>query len=177
MVRSCVGSATGQSQITEGSAPVSDELGGVGLSSIQRKIHSDVAAQGWSWIWVFDPDGERPPFAYSIGFGSSFDHPEVIVAGLPEETSESVLSSVQAMLAEGVTYGDGDTSGDILEGFDVQFREIPQDLLISSLAQASVFYGDRPFAALQLVWPDRDGNFPGGKYAPAWLSDRQALSL
>lgn len=156
---------------------MSDELGGAGLSSIQRKIRSDVAARGWSWIWVFDPAEERPPFAYSIGFGSSFDHPEVVVAGLPEETSESVLSSVQAMLTEGVSYRDGDTSGDILDGFDVQFRAIPQDILISNLIQASVFYGEESFDALQLVWPDRDGNFPGGDDAPAWLSDRQALSL
>lgn len=156
---------------------MSDELGGVGLSSIQRKIHSDVAAQGWSWIWVFDPAAERPPFAYSIGFGSSFDHPEVVVAGLPEEPSESVLSSVQAMLAEGIAYGDGDTSGDILEGFDVQFWTIPQDILISNLAQAALFYGEKSFTALQLFWPDRDGNLPGGEHAPAWLSDRQALSM
>ncbi|MEW2355395.1 DUF4262 domain-containing protein [Spirillospora sp. NPDC029432] len=154
-----------------------DETGGAGLSSIQRKIHSDVADQGWSWIWVFDPAAERPPYAYSIGFGPSFDHPEVVVAGLPEETSKGVLSSVQAMLAEGITYGDGDTSGDVLEGFNVQFRAIPKDLMTSSLVQASVFYREREFAALQLVWPDRGGNFPGGEYAPAWLSDRQMLSL
>ncbi|WP_190329251.1 DUF4262 domain-containing protein [Streptomyces venezuelae] len=156
---------------------MSGELGGVDLSSIQRKIHSDVTAQGWSWIWVFDPAAERPPFAYSIGFGSSFDHPDVVVAGLPEETSEGVLASVQAMLAEGIAYGDGDTSSDILEGFDVQFRAIPQDVSISNLAQASIFYGERPFAALQLFWPDGHGNFPGEENAPAWLSDRQALSL
>ncbi|MFJ7899112.1 DUF4262 domain-containing protein [Streptomyces sp. NPDC096198] len=156
---------------------MSDELGGVGLSSIQRKIHGDVATQGWSWIWVFDPAAERPPFAYTIGFGSSFDHPEVVVAGLPEETSKSVLSSVQAMLAEGVAYGDGDTSEDIVEGFCVQFRMIPQGISISNLAQASGFYGEKSFVALQMVWPDRDGNLPGGEQAPAWLSDRQALSL
>lgn len=105
-----------------------------------------------------------------------FDHPEVVVAGLPEERSKGILGSVQAMFAEGIMSGDGDASGDIIEGFDVPFRLIPQDLLISSLVQAPVFYGDRPFAALQLMWPDRDGNFPGEKYAPSWLSDRQALS-
>ncbi|QKG24628.1 DUF4262 domain-containing protein [Actinomadura verrucosospora] len=156
---------------------MSDELGGEGLDPIQRRIRRDVTAQGWSWIWVFDSAAECPPFAYSIGFVSSFDHPEVVVAGLPEETSESVLCSVQAMLAEGIAYGDGDRSGDILEGFDVQFRAAPRDLLISHLVQASAFYGEKQFAALQLVWPDRDGNFPGGERAPAWLSDRQALSL
>ncbi|MEQ4719501.1 DUF4262 domain-containing protein [Nonomuraea sp. B19D2] len=154
---------------------MSSELEGAYLNPVQRKIHSDVAAQGWSWIWVFDPGMERPPFAYSIGFGSSFDQPEVVVAGLPEETSGSVLSSVQAMLAEGLAYGDGDTSGDILEGFSVQFRAISQDLLNANLVQASVFYGERSFSALQLVWPDRDGNFPGEERAPAWLSDRQTL--
>jgi len=134
-----------------------------------------VTAQGWSWIWVFDPDTEHPPFAYSIGFGSSFGHPEVVAAGLPEETSGSVLSSVQAMLADGGRYRDGDASDEILEGFNVRFRAISQDVLISKLVQASVFYGERSFDALQLLWPDRDGKFPGEEDAPAWLSDRQAL--
>jgi hypothetical protein len=132
--------------------------------------------QGWSWIWVFDPDGASPPFAYTIGFGSSFGHPEVAVAGLSEETSEGVLTSVQAMLAEGHTYGEGDTSGDILEGFSVRFRGISQDLLNANLVQAAVFYGDRAVTALQLVWPDRDGNYPGDESAPDWLNDRQALT-
>ncbi|MEV0591182.1 DUF4262 domain-containing protein [Nonomuraea cavernae] len=156
---------------------MSGALEGSDLSSIQQKIHSDLAAQGWSWIWAFDPDVDHSPFAYSIGFGSTFDHPEVIVAGLPEETSGSVLSSVRAMLAEGRTYGDGDVSDDILEGFTVQFRAIPQDLLIANLVQASVFYGERSFGGLQLVWPDRDGNFPGEEGTPTWLSNRQALSM
>jgi hypothetical protein len=74
------------------------------------------------------------------------------------------------------TYGEGDTSNDILEGFSVRFREIPQDLLAANLVQVAVFYGDRSFNALQLVWPDRDGNFPGEEGAPAWLTDRQALA-
>ncbi|MBT0768251.1 DUF4262 domain-containing protein [Kineosporia sp. J2-2] len=153
-----------------------DKPNGSGPDPIQQKIHDGVAARGWSWIWVFDPAEERPAFAYSIGFGSNFDHPEVIVAGLPEETSQNVLSSVRDMLAEGITYGDGDVSGDILQGLDVQFRAIPQDLLSSVLAQASEFYGGRSFTALQLVWPDRDGNFPGEEHAPVWLGERQALS-
>ncbi|WP_405642589.1 DUF4262 domain-containing protein [Streptomyces uncialis] len=147
------------------------------MSSIQRKINSDMAVQGWSWIWVFDSAAEHPPFAYSIGFGVSFDHPEVIVAGLPEETSGNVLGSVQTLLAEGCAYGEGDASSEILEGLSVQFRVIPEDLLKASLMQAVVFYGERTFSAVRLVWPDRDGNFPGEESAPAWLSDRQALSV
>ncbi|MFJ4772472.1 DUF4262 domain-containing protein [Streptomyces uncialis] len=156
---------------------MSGALGGSDPNPIQRKIQSDVAGQGWSWIWVFDPDAEKPPFAYSVGFGSSFDHPEVIVVGLPEETSGSVLGSVKAVLAEGLSCADGDESGEILEGLSVQFRAVPEDQLIANLAQASAFYGERHFAALQMFWPDREGNFPGEGNAPAWLSERQALSV
>ncbi|WP_432039489.1 DUF4262 domain-containing protein [Streptomyces cucumeris] len=155
---------------------MSDELEGSDRSSIQRKVQSDVAAQGWSWIWVFDPDAKHSPFAYNIGFGSSFGHPEVVVVGLPEEVSGDVLRYVQTVLAEGREHGDGDISGENLEGSRVQFRAVPQDLLVANLVQASTFYGETPFVALQLVWPDRDGNFPGEGNAPAWLSDRQALS-
>ncbi|WP_159053425.1 DUF4262 domain-containing protein [Streptomyces regalis] len=135
-----------------------------------------MATQGWSWIWVFDPDGSSPPFAYTIGFGPSFGHPEVVVAGLPEETSEGVLSSAQAMLAEGHTYGEGDVSGDILEGFSVRFRGVSRDLVNANLVQAEAFYGDRAFAVLQLLWPDRDGDYPCEESAPGWLNDRQALT-
>ncbi|WP_327106321.1 DUF4262 domain-containing protein [Nonomuraea glycinis] len=156
---------------------MSGELEESDPNAVQQKIRSDLATQGWSWIWVFDPEAEHSPFAYSIGFGSSFDHAEVVVSGLPEETSGSVLSSVQVMLAGGHAYRDGDISSDILEGFNVQFRAISQGLLIANLAQASVFYGKKPFGALQLFWPDSDGNFPGEEGAPAWLSDRQALSM
>lgn len=149
---------------------------GSSLSPVQRKIREDMATQGWSWVWVFDPHGSPPPFAYTIGFEATFNHSEVVVAGLSEETSESILNSVQSMVSLRQTYGEGDTSNDILEGFSVRFREIPQDLLAANLVQVAVFYGDRSFNALQLVWPDRDGNFPGEEGAPAWLTDRQALA-
>jgi hypothetical protein len=142
---------------------------------VQRKIREDVATQGWSWIWVFDPDRSAPPFAYTVGFAASFDHPEVVVVGLPKETSEEILKSVQIMIAGGRAYEDGDLSDDILDGFPVRYRLISRGLLVANLVQAVVFYGDRVFDALQLLWPDRDGNYPGKENAPAWLTDRQTL--
>ncbi|MFI6393124.1 DUF4262 domain-containing protein [Nonomuraea sp. NPDC050540] len=153
---------------------MSGNQGKASFGAIQQKIHQDMQARGWSWIWVFDPGRENSPFVYSIGFYTSFNHPEVVVAGLPQDVSENVLSSVHVALTEGVVYSAGDTSDRILEGVGVQFRAIPQDLLLSALAQASAFYAGEAFSALQLVWPDKDGNFPG-EGAPAWLNDRQAI--
>ncbi|NNU26935.1 DUF4262 domain-containing protein [Isoptericola sediminis] len=128
-----------------------------------------------SCIWVFDSEAKLPPFAYSIGFTSSYDHAEVVVAGFAEELSGSVLSSVQSMLTDGRVYRDGDASGEILEGAEVRFRALSRDILISNLVQATVFYGEDSFDALQLLWPDRNGRFPEEEDAPVWLSDRQSL--
>ena len=82
---------------------------------------------------------------------------------------------MSSALSGGRRYGAGDSSGEIPEGHPVRFREISRDLLGRTLVQAVVFYGDRDFAALQLVWPDRDGNFSSEEGAPAWLGERQAL--
>ncbi|MEU6352233.1 DUF4262 domain-containing protein [Streptomyces sp. NPDC047072] len=148
-----------------------------GSDSIQYKIREDVADQGWSWIWVFDPDASRPPFAYSIGFTATFGHPEVVVVGLPEDASVSVLQAVEAELAEGVRYQDGSSSDEILNGFPVRFQRVPEELSSVNLVQASNFYAGKIPSALQLIWPDRDGNYPGGPGTPTWLNDRQALGL
>ncbi|GLW13207.1 hypothetical protein Misp01_83350 [Microtetraspora sp. NBRC 13810] len=148
---------------------------GAGENPVQSKIQEDVAARGWSWIWVFDPDEKSSPFAYTIGFGTTFGHPEVVVAGLPEGTSEGVLSAVHAELENGAVFSDGDVSDEVLEAFKVRFRVVPVDLLPGSLGQAVEFYGGRNFEAVQLYWPDRDGNFPGDEDASAWLNERQSL--
>ncbi|GAA3867459.1 hypothetical protein GCM10023084_20690 [Streptomyces lacrimifluminis] len=147
----------------------------MGENPIQSKIREDIAAQGWSWIWVFDPDGGSPPFAYTIGFKATFGHPETVVTGLPEGTSEGVLGSVHAELESGATFSDGDVSDDVLEAFAVRFMAVSVDSLSDILTQAVEFYGGRNFEALQLCWPDKDGNFPGDEDAPAWLNDRQRL--
>lgn len=142
---------------------------------IQSKIREDIAAQGWSWIWVFDPDGESPSFAYTIGFKATFGRPETVVVGLPEGTSEGVLSSVCAELESGASFSDGDVSDDVLEAFSVRFMAVSEDFLSNTLTQATEFYGGQNFEALQLYWPDGDGNFPGDKNAPSWLNERQRL--
>ncbi|MEU3093855.1 DUF4262 domain-containing protein [Streptomyces sp. NPDC006967] len=145
-------------------------------SSIQRKIREDIASQGWSLIWVFDPDVTVPPFAYTVGLEWEFGHPEVVVVGLPEAVSEGVLNAVHAELAEGSRYGDGETSTEILDGCAVKFRAIRPDLAAANLVQAEVFNRGSKFEAVQLMWPDKFGNYPDSQGAPAWLGERQALA-
>lgn len=74
-----------------------------------------------------------------------------------------------------MVFSDGDVSDEVLEAFAVRFKELPVNSLSESLVQAVEFYGGQNFEALQLCWPDKDGNFPGDKDAPEWLNERQLL--
>ncbi|MEV8127867.1 DUF4262 domain-containing protein [Streptomyces sp. NPDC085944] len=160
-------------QLTRGS--VMSEQPHVNANAIQSKIREDIAREGWSWIWVFDPDGKLSPFAYTIGFAATFGHPEIVVAGLPEGASEGVLSSAHAELESGAIFSDGSVSDGVLEAFAVRFRSVSVSAQPDVLVQATEFYGGREFEVLQLCWPDKDGNFPGDPGASAWLNARQSL--
>lgn len=153
-----------------------DEPERSGISSIQRKIREMSrpeagAGSGYSILT------RHPPFAYTVGFMRTFGHPEIVVAGLPEETSGGVLGAVYGALDEGVTYGDGDVSDGILEGLSTCFQSVSLELVNSNLVQALNFYGDPSPNALQLLWPDRQGKFPGEDGAPSWLDARQSLGV
>lgn len=144
-------------------------------NSIQLKIGRDVESLGWSWIWVFDPNGAAiPSFAYTIGFVQTFSHPEVVVVGLPELTSHAVLRAVFDSVESGARYVAGSVSDEILDGFSVRFDDVPSTLAEENLVQAFVFNSGE-VDVLQLVWPERGGKFPGDDGAPGWLKERQEL--
>jgi hypothetical protein len=143
---------------------------------VQAKIQADISSVGWSWIAVFDPENEHPPFAYSIGFGASFGKPEVVVVGMPQGPAVGVLETVYEVLQQGRTFSDGDTSDEILEdGLLVRFRALSEQESAEALVQAATFSGVDQVPALQLIWPNREGKFPGDPDAPPGLEARQTL--
>ncbi|MCX4578061.1 DUF4262 domain-containing protein [Streptomyces sp. NBC_01571] len=144
-------------------------------SEIQLKIGRDVESVGWSWIWVFDP-GEPavPSFAYTIGLFRTFSHPEVVVVGLPESTSHAVLEAVFDSVESGARYASGSVSDEILNGFSVRFEDVSSVLAEENLVQAFVFNSGE-VEVLQMVWPEKNGKFPGDDGAPSWLEERQKL--
>ena len=46
-----------------------------------RRVRADIDEHGWH-VAKIEGDDRVPPWAFTIGFGDSFDHPEVLVAGM-----------------------------------------------------------------------------------------------
>ncbi|MBZ9752066.1 DUF4262 domain-containing protein [Deinococcus sp. HMF7604] len=125
-----------------------------------QKVLADVEQFGWHVVMV-PADAEGPGFAYTIGLTATYGHPELLIFGLPLPTMHAILNVAGELVRAGQKFQAGTRSDAILEGAEVLFgtiRDLYQD---EYLGQAQRFSGQRRVAALQLIWPNRAGQFPG----------------
>lgn len=145
-----------------------------------EKIKSDIARYGWSGIFVFDSDADRPPFLYTIGL-TEIDLPEILVVGLPPDIAHGmVISAIKDMLDEGYVPKDGTVTEKVLTGYKVRYRDLDANLARTHYACQAFFYyenfaGPRTPSVIQLVWPDEQGRFPGETDCAGWVADAQTL--
>lgn len=129
------------------------------------KIRKDIDEIGWSAIGVFPTeDDPGTTFTYTIGLRDTWDHPEMIVVGLQSELAHGILSSAITGIKEGKKYGPGKYQDLISDP-----EGAPMDALIRvvptpgrPLNWARMFHGKNE-SALQIMWPDENGKFPGEK--------------
>jgi len=123
-------------------------------------IQKHIREYGWHCLHVFDPEGEKQDFSYSIGFEATYDHPEVIVFGLGRETAHEILSDIASDLKNGIKYKTNTRLKNIISGnFEVMFKEVKGDAFHTYLGTAADFYG-KPFRAYVLFWPDKGNRLP-----------------
>jgi hypothetical protein len=103
-------------------------------------------------------------FAYTAGL-SKFGSPEMVIVGLDPDTSGSVLNSIGDSIRSGMRFRDGDEATNILENdTPVRFRTISEDAVSTLLGVAVELFADKvsgKLQALQVIWPDRKGAWPG----------------
>ena len=139
-------------------------------------IQKHIEQYGWHFVHVFDPEGNKPDFSYSVGFEASFEHPEIMTFGLEREAAHAILSSLADHLRQGGTYSTGRRLGGILGGdYDVMFKKVRPDAFDRYLGAAVRFY-EQPFRAYVLLWPDKSNVLPIDADCAVSLQD-EALSI
>jgi hypothetical protein len=139
-----------------------------------RKLISDVEDHGWH-VAIIAEDDEGPGFAFSIGLYRNFGHPEIVIFGLGIETMHAMINLIGEEVREGRRFGVGESVSGIIEGFDVQFREVALEYYSEYLGTASWFYKGENYPVLQCVWPDKRNRFPWNEDFPDWLRSRQPI--
>jgi hypothetical protein len=139
-----------------------------------RKLLADIKEYGWHVIAVPE-DEEGPAFAYSIGLLHSLQHPEIIVFGLEVHLMHRMINEIGEQIKSGEQFKHLDEAGDILDGYNVQFRSVEQKHYREYLGYARWFYQGGDFLVLQCVWPDRLHCYPWHKKFSRKLVSRQPV--
>ena len=129
----------------------------MGPSELQ--LLEDVAELGVHIVHVPGEHAESG-FTFSVGLWENFDHPEVIVFGLPQEIAHELVNVIADEVSEGRQFLAGTKHEGILEGYPVRFFEVPKARYAEFLGSAMWAYEGDDFPAVQLVWPDKQGRWP-----------------
>ena len=90
-------------------------------------------------------DNDWPEFAYSVGLFHSFEHPEVIVLGLPGTVAHRLLNGLAGEVRSGSRFGTGEETTRLLEGYPCAFRTVPPDHVSAHFGWAIWFYDGGAF--------------------------------
>lgn len=140
----------------------------------EQRVLDDIARVGWSDIGVF-PTKDMPgvPFNYTVGL-HNYDHPEILIMGLPNEQLHGVLGAAYNAIKSGTRFTPDMYYNFVLNGHRVACVENLDYLGDYPMTMANALNGDG-MRAVQLVWPDQNDRFPWHSDFDKRLLDRQVL--
>lgn len=130
------------------------------MSALLEKQTADIARLGWAAVGVF-PTADQTGFGftYTVGLTETCKHPELIVCGLAMDQAHGILAGAVDLIKDGTVMVDGKRYGQVLsDPYVVEARAVPKPVRPLNLVIQR--YG-ADVEALQIVWPDADGRFPG----------------
>lgn len=126
----------------------------------ETSIKNHIQEYGWRFQYVFDAEGLKESFAYTIGFEESFDHPEIMVFGLDREIMHSLLQEVAVAVKGGAKFQPDQRYTDILSGdFEVIFKPLKSEFYSEYAGVASDYYEDA-VRMYVMFWPDKNNVLP-----------------
>ncbi|MEM9186294.1 MAG: DUF4262 domain-containing protein [Planctomycetota bacterium] len=123
------------------------------------EIANGVREHGWQAISVFDWD---PPFMYTVGLIDTFSHPEVITFGLQPPTAQRLLKDFVEGLRQGSRFDVPGVVDDPAFASVVGIKTVHESQYTRYLGYAMAFARrvDKDLAAVQALWPAKDGKLP-----------------
>jgi hypothetical protein len=132
------------------------------LSTSDAKVLSDIKRVGWHTLGVSPRAGEDGPYwAFSIGLFHSFNHPEVLIVGLPLNVCTGTVNVVGKQVQSGARYEADREYADILQDpFRCTFKAFERAAYRDFVGYALWFYENEEFPLLQCFWPDKQHRLP-----------------
>ena len=140
---------------------VADEAREWNMASEDKEIAQSVAKHGWHAVDVNDAS---PPFVYTCGLMTTFDHPELIILGLDSREAYSVLAIMVEELRHGHSFANPGSYDGILEGRPIAVRKVhatQREMYLGyAMGHCRLMGNSGGLRARQVFWPDKQGRFP-----------------
>lgn len=135
---------------------------------------ADIETYGCHILYVQE-EGDLAPFAYSVGIEHNFKAPELIVIGLKQEISQSIINEYCRRVRSGEIFQPGQRTSGFVEGFDCQFGAVHIEHYREHFGWDIWFYDGLDFSVLQLIYPTVEGIWPWDAGASDWFRAWQLL--
>jgi hypothetical protein len=134
------------------------------MSMAHKHLEDNIDEFGWTAVGTQTEDGI--PFLYTIGLMEKYNHPEIIVTGINMGQAKAIVDIAVSRIANGRQFGAGEISNEVIDGPDgaeakVKFVQTSLHCRMHYMCQAYYHHNENDFQALQMLWPDTNGNFPG----------------
>ena len=139
-----------------------------------QKLHADIGNFGWTVLLMPETD-YLPSFAYTVGLWKSYKHPELISFGLTTKTLHLILNDAGEIIKSGQIIEINKSYDDFFENSKTEFITVDNNNIIDYFGNAINYYNSQDFPALQLIWTDRNNNFPWDKDYEEEFKFRQPL--
>ncbi|MGY1825150.1 DUF4262 domain-containing protein [Blastococcus sp. SYSU DS0541] len=121
---------------------------------VLRGLHQVIDTFGWAVLHGGGTPGE-PRYSYTVGL-AAWEHPEVVVVGLPFPAAEKYLNLVGEAVRGGARFAPGTATAALTdEDSPVVFLRVEDTERLTVIEQ---LHGT--VDALQLIWPDSTGRLP-----------------
>ena len=137
-------------------------------SEAKQRIIDNIEKYGCHLVLI-EPDNYLPGFVYSIGLFQNFKHPEIICFGLKTDVMGAILNHACELIKKKKIIKTKKNYTGFLEDYEVQFLSVDKAHYADYLGYAGWHYESFDFPALQLVWTDKEHNFPWDEgFNPDW---------
>jgi hypothetical protein len=132
------------------------------MNDYEQNVLLNVEKYGWHCTSVSPGEGQpdSSPFSYTVGLYQTYGASELVMFGLPGETAHSILSIYANRLEEGRPISLEQPSHDLINDYPCVFVQVPNERYNDYVYSALWFYAEVPFPLHQVVWPNRQGQFP-----------------
>jgi len=125
------------------------------INDIDRSILQNIEQFTWHVSRV-DAVGNRPGWAFTIGLFAKFQHPEIVLFGLPEADLGLALNDIGCEVRDGRRFDADEECSGIIENNTCIFKPVHPVVM----GYAHWFYEGEDFPVLQCHWQNEDRSFP-----------------